>query len=530
MAEIPGQVDPSEAIEAKLCAYLEGELAPPDRAEIEEYLKNYPQHRQTLSDLATNRTVLRNLPREKAPAEVAEAFQGQMERSMLLDGPVNEDAIVRLKHGPQLALAAAIVVLAAGLGIVVYIILPGPVQKYSVAPPVTVAPAPSLAPAIEAVKPPTPLTPPPPIAAAAPPVKDLDEANKTPVAKQDIAPPANVATLADNQSLNTAHAFQAGADMASPDKTLTDRLTQTPSAGNSTNTLRLVVHTDDPASARKQIQTYFAANNVPYQQMGDAGAAFNGDVSGLSAEAKQPTAMKLLPTSQPIVLANNGAILPSTQPIVQAQIQDRERQLNQNAAQMSIASDNPVFVARSMTRLEAAQLNAVLSTQQVGQTTDLYLPGGSTGGAINLASSPATQPTTAPVATTLPTTQPVAFAIGDSITVTVAQLVGPGVDKTNTVRVADNGTISLPMIEPIPAAGVLPSGLEKQIAGKYKEANLIPDATVTVTQTPTTQPTETAESPATQPAESERVDVVVVVQKNTPTTQPAIPMAAPKSP
>src|ERR1700722_13912910 len=126
MAEISGQADPSEAIEAKLCAYLEGELPPADRAEIEEYLKNYPQHRQTLSDLAATRTVLRGLPREKAPAEVAESFQGQMERSMLLDGPGNDDVIVRLKHWPQLALAAAIVVLAVGLGIVVYIILPGP--------------------------------------------------------------------------------------------------------------------------------------------------------------------------------------------------------------------------------------------------------------------------------------------------------------------------------------------------------------------------------------------------------------------
>jgi hypothetical protein len=107
MAEIPDQTDPNEAT---------------DRAEIEEYLKNYPQHRQTLKDLAATRKVLQTLPRETAPPEVSEAFHGHMERSMLLDGPGNPNLIVRMNHAPQIALAAAIVVLAAGLGIVVYII------------------------------------------------------------------------------------------------------------------------------------------------------------------------------------------------------------------------------------------------------------------------------------------------------------------------------------------------------------------------------------------------------------------------
>src|SRR5580704_15434814 len=98
MAELPEKADPNEATEAKLCAYLEGELAPADRAEIEQYLNNYPQHRQLLTELAATRQVLRNLPRESAPSDVAEAFKGHMERAMLLDDVHGGDPIVRINH------------------------------------------------------------------------------------------------------------------------------------------------------------------------------------------------------------------------------------------------------------------------------------------------------------------------------------------------------------------------------------------------------------------------------------------------
>jgi anti-sigma factor RsiW len=531
MAEIPGQIDPSEATEAKLCAYLDGELAPDQRTEIEEYLKNYPQHRQTLSDLAAMRNVLRNLPRERAPAEVAEAFQGQMERSMLLDGPADVDSIIRLRRWPQFALAAAIVVLAVGLGIIVYIILPGTPQKYSVAPPIAVAPAPPLSPAIVAEKTPA-IVNPPPVNEAAEPSKDLNDQAKLSTAKPSLPPAGNLDTLADVQSASTnrASAVQLGADVQTLDKTVADRLAKAGLASNAANTVCLVVHTGDPGSARKQLQSYFANNGIPYQTIGNADESTGQDGTALSAATKEPLAMKLMATTQPVVTANNAAMIPSSQPVVQAQVQDRDRQLNVSAMQIPVASENPVFIVHSMTRQEAEQLNQALSAQPIGQTAHLYLPSNATNGLTTFAASPATQPTTAPVATAPPTTAPATLAVGDSVTVTVAQLVGPGVDKTNTVRVADNGTISLPMIEPLIAAGQRPADLQGEIAAKYKEANLIPDATVTVFPAATTQPAAPAEAPATQPAEGERVDVVVVVQPNPPTTEPTIPTTAPTGP
>jgi hypothetical protein len=125
----------------------------------------------------------------------------------------------------------------------------------------------------------------------------------------------------------------------------------------------------------------------------------------------------------------------------------------------------------------------------------------------------------------------------------VPQLVGPGVEKTNTVKVATDGTINLPMLEPLPAAGQTTAELEKQIARKYSDANLIKDPTVTVARTPATPATQTSAEPATtqpivqsfashplttQPnfdaAAAERIDVVVLLQKNplvtNPTTEP----------
>src|SRR5450432_2364325 len=85
MPQPSDHLDPKEATEAKLCAYLEGELAPQDRAEIEQHLAANPQHRQLLGDLAKTREWMRLIPRESSPVDLAEAFQGQMERSMLLD-------------------------------------------------------------------------------------------------------------------------------------------------------------------------------------------------------------------------------------------------------------------------------------------------------------------------------------------------------------------------------------------------------------------------------------------------------------
>ena len=110
-----------EIIEAKLCAFIDGELDAEGRVEIEKHLEANPQHRRLLESLKATRDLIKWLPREAAPPEVAETLNGQLERSVLLD---SESDFLRPTVWPRVLAAAAIVLLTAGLGLAVYFTLP----------------------------------------------------------------------------------------------------------------------------------------------------------------------------------------------------------------------------------------------------------------------------------------------------------------------------------------------------------------------------------------------------------------------
>jgi hypothetical protein len=116
----------SENIEARLCAYIEGELDEAGRQEIERHLESHPNHRRLITELTATRDLLRYLPREQAPVDLAEAFNAQLERSALLDAPPGESgaATIRANFLPRLLAMAAIVLLTCGLGAIVYFALP----------------------------------------------------------------------------------------------------------------------------------------------------------------------------------------------------------------------------------------------------------------------------------------------------------------------------------------------------------------------------------------------------------------------
>jgi anti-sigma factor RsiW len=116
----------TENIEAKLCAYIDGDLDAAGRAEIEKHLAANPQHRGLIEQLARQRDLLRELPRENAPEEIIDALQSQMERSVLLgdaDGEHGPETI-KISRWPQFMAAAAIVAITVGLGAVIYFVLP----------------------------------------------------------------------------------------------------------------------------------------------------------------------------------------------------------------------------------------------------------------------------------------------------------------------------------------------------------------------------------------------------------------------
>ncbi len=708
-------IDPKEATEAKLCAYLEGELAPQDRSEIEKYLQSNPQHRELLAELAKTREYLSSLPRESAPPEIAEVFEGHLERSMLLDPKADAGSVVRINRLPQVLLVAAMFAVAAGLGTVIYFALPNSstsAPKYAVA---TMPSAPEgSARSIAA-----------PASLPAGSAEELalnagTQAEKELGVKAKSEPTTAVATVVDEAKSADAGTVAQGtvtddkllkpvvaaADapvvVATPPVAEADSLpsaipqTSAPYQTASTinpfgiepnNTVCVLVRTTDPVAASAEVRRYFASNGIRYDILandpavannnygsivihngglvgsgGGGGGAMAGEANGarqLSASDSAAFALRYAnrnitlrragnsdqlrnagntqmadsagndfsfgakkkdadafggsspPVSQPIGAEAQSAVagkisstqpsgiknsvdsklmVPSTQPSISVNQQlfaDRAQQQNAQPrpfGQVSLpngsldafqeyfdvdTSNSDVFIARGITAHDAEQLHASLAAQSRSQTAEVYTVASGSNKEPGISNSPH-PPGTSPsleisgsgglhafsdsVASGGPTTSP-AFAYeiqkDDRLKVTVDQLVGPGVDKTTYARVAEDGMIALPMIEPIRAQGQTPDKLKKLIADKYREDNLISAATVTVTRdtAPATLPaTEPAlgvnnlsmgsstpavvatQLSATQPADAEKIDVVVLVQKTAGVVpvMPA-PSAAPSS-
>jgi anti-sigma factor RsiW len=123
-------MSPNQENFEKLEAYIDGALEAADRAEVERQLAANPQLRKMVAELSMTRDLLRALPRAAAPADLMETFQGSLERTALLgeSGPDAAEAVaplpLRIHRWPQFMSIAAIVLLAVGLGLLVYRIMP----------------------------------------------------------------------------------------------------------------------------------------------------------------------------------------------------------------------------------------------------------------------------------------------------------------------------------------------------------------------------------------------------------------------
>src|SRR4051794_3829140 len=100
----------TENIEAKLCAYVDGDLDEQGKLDIEKHLQANPQHRLLLDELRQTKVMMQSLPREAAPPELAETIHGQLERSVLLDGVGTNDPAhsMKINRWPQLMAVAAV--------------------------------------------------------------------------------------------------------------------------------------------------------------------------------------------------------------------------------------------------------------------------------------------------------------------------------------------------------------------------------------------------------------------------------------
>ncbi len=68
----------------------------------------------------------------------------------------------------------------------------------------------------------------------------------------------------------------------------------------------------------------------------------------------------------------------------------------------------------------------------------------------------------------------------DLISVAITDLVAPNVETIRTPRVSESGTISLPLVGQIKAAGFTEAELEREIANAYRQAQVIQNAQVSV--------------------------------------------------
>lgn len=75
------------------------------------------------------------------------------------------------------------------------------------------------------------------------------------------------------------------------------------------------------------------------------------------------------------------------------------------------------------------------------------------------------------------------YVIGrnDLLSISITEVAGPGVESVKTSRVSESGNVSLPLINTVKAAGLTEAELERAIAQRYRDANLIQNATVSVT-------------------------------------------------
>ena len=75
------------------------------------------------------------------------------------------------------------------------------------------------------------------------------------------------------------------------------------------------------------------------------------------------------------------------------------------------------------------------------------------------------------------------YVIGknDLLTISITDLMGPGIETVKNVRVSESGNVSLPLIGQLHAEGLTEAQMETEIQRAYREANLIPNAQVSVT-------------------------------------------------
>lgn len=343
----------TENIEAKLAAYVDGELDAAGRAEIEQYLTTNPQHRELIDELRQAKNYLQELPRAAAPMEVAEMISQQLERASLLGDVEIGEGGTHFARWPQFRAIAAILLLTVGLAGVLYYVLPSPKP---VAPHAAVI---------------TPDMPPddamemararragPSVAAA-----DSTETNESRLGAAGASPPRTenngLASLAERSNAGRmVGGGGAGGNVAAP-----------------SGALYLTINTPDPATANTQVINYFASNRISYEQVAatdtplpenktitDPAATTRPEFDNVAPGAAAPSATANAPVAaEPLKDSAMSSTSPADKLEVAKSVASESAQKQQSFA---------CYKAK-MTREEAATLSQTLSQPQMRQVAQI---------------------------------------------------------------------------------------------------------------------------------------------------------------
>jgi hypothetical protein len=543
----------NENIEARLCSYIEGDLDAQGRAEIEKYLLSNPQYRALLQELARTRGLLRNLPRESAPAELMETLSGQIERSALLG---DDSAVVgQVGHNRfgQFAAWAAVLVLTGGLAAVVYRVLPSnkvqpelallkpaPLPSASATPSqddgaklapdmdkVVAAPATEPAAGVAVAQDAT--TAPAQVEVAAAPTVDAPGAAQPPIdqiAAAASTAPADLQSNAVADSVAPAFGGAAGqVPKAQSREQSREQIGSVVLSGDATQTGRnlfVTLHSADAKAAGARVTAYLADNGIPYEAH-----SINTDAR-LSAGPLPPPMLNQGSLNQTVTNAaptenQMGAF--STQAVRSLQFAQQTVATTSPgfASQSPLAKDQPsVIIARDLTLDQAQRLASAFNVQPPP-----------------VQPAPAIMPTTQAVAAKLgAVTGEQPLQIGQSVHIVAHEKLLPDVEAMDETQAIDPaGNLTLPQLGKVQAVGNTPSQLATRVAQAYRAANSPTEATWTIqpiaqmgsaTQ-PTgnvafaaSQPSVLALAPATQPTGLEvpagRIDVTIQLAAPVSTT------------
>lgn len=266
----------TEQLEALLAAWLDEQLDPRTREELQRHLDANPQQRKLLEELSTQRRALRASPREPAPPDLLEAVQGRLERAELFHaGEASLDlAGARATRWTQLRAVAAVLVLAGGLGAILYIVLPASnPHRHEVS---------LYHPQIEAGIDAAPVVPPDADASpAAAEVASNEAAAAKPaamVAEAAVAPPGEHALdgVARGEGVDRLHAAATETGRETSDETLRRRALNEPAPATPA-----LLGASPPA---RDIEVAIAAAGPPREAIGGVAAVGFDDVAGVQAE------------------------------------------------------------------------------------------------------------------------------------------------------------------------------------------------------------------------------------------------------